>query len=121
MRIKNSIYLEKKLKNFKSLNFKIRYKNLKEVFHLYEIRVNNFKIRNKLVNYLRLKGTDAKIHYPIPMHLQPAAKFLKYKKGDFPITEDICKTVISLPVHEFITQPQRKFVVKKIKDFYTKS
>ena len=48
MRIKNSMYLEKKLKKLKGLNFKTRYKNLKEVFHLYEIRVNNFKIRNNI-------------------------------------------------------------------------
>ena len=118
MRIKNSIYLEKKLKNFKSLNFKIRYKNLKEVFHLYEIRVNNFKIRNKLVNYLRLKGIDAKIHYPVPMHLQPAAKIYNLKKGMFPKAEEIARTTISLPVHEFIKKKQLDYTIKVFKSFF---
>lgn len=118
MRIKNSIYLEKKLKNLKSLNFKIRYKNLKEVFHLYEIRVNNFKIRNKLVNYLRSKGIDAKIHYPVPMHLQPAAKPYNLKKGMFPKAEEIARTTISLPVHEFLKKKQLDYTVNVFKSFF---
>jgi dTDP-3-amino-2,3,6-trideoxy-4-keto-D-glucose/dTDP-3-amino-3,4,6-trideoxy-alpha-D-glucose/dTDP-2,6-dideoxy-D-kanosamine transaminase len=117
MRIKNSMYLEKKLKKLKGLNFKTRYKNLKEVFHLYEIRVNNFKIRNKLINYLRSKGIDAKIHYPVPMHLQPAAKTYNLKKGMFPKAEEIAKTTISLPVHEFLKKKQLDYTVKAFKNF----
>ena len=50
------------------------------------------------------KGVDAKIHYPTSMHLQPAAKVYGYKKGDFPISEKLSDTSISLPVHEFITK-----------------
>ena len=46
---------------------------------------------NKLINYLRKYKIDAKIHYPIPMHLQPAAKKFGYKKGDFPIAEKLFK------------------------------
>ena len=55
------------------------------------------------------------------MHLQPAAKEYGYKDGDFPNTERICKSVLSLPVHEFITEKQREFIVKKIKDFFDKN
>ena len=51
-------------------------------------------------------GIDAKIHYPTPMHLQPAAKYLNYKKGDFPKAEIIAKTTISLPVHEYISNKE---------------
>ena len=43
------------------------------------------------MNYLIKKNVDAKIHYPVPIHLQPAAKFLKYKKGAFPIAENLAK------------------------------
>ena len=115
-RISNSNFFDKELSDIPELNIPIRAKNVKQVFHIYVIRA---KKRNQLKKYLSSNGIDAKIHYPIPMHLQPAAKFLKYKKGDFPITENICKSVISLPVHEFITKSQRAFVVKKIKEFYT--
>ena len=100
---------------------KKRQKNLKEVFHLYEFRVINKNIRNKLLNYLQKNGIDAKIHYPIPMHLQPAAKQYKYKNGDFPICEKISRSTISLPVHEFVNKKQLFFITRKIKDFFYES
>ena len=117
-RIGNSMFLEKKLKESKHLVFKERDKNFKEVFHLYEFRVKNYKLRNKLVNYLKSNGIDAKIHYPIPMHLQPAAKKFGYKKGDFPITENISKSTISLPVHEFLKKKNLDYIAKSIKNFF---
>jgi len=117
-RIRNSMFLEKNLKEFPQIKLKKREKYLKEVFHLYEIRLNNFKKRNKLVNYLRSKGIDAKIHYPVPMHLQPAARMYKYKKGDFPITEKIANSTISLPVHEFLTKKDMNKIIRNIKKFY---
>ncbi len=49
---------------------------------------------------------DAKIHYPVPIHLQPAAKFLNYSKGAFPKAESLANTSISLPVHEFVNKGQ---------------
>ena len=62
---------------------------------------------------------DAKIHYPTSMHLQPAAKKYKYKKGDFPIAEKLSETSISLPVHEFVTKKDllniSNVILKKVK------
>ena len=57
-------------------------------------------------------------HYPIPIHLQKAAKSLKYKKGDFPIAERMANTSVSLPVHEFISENQVKYIAQRIKEFY---
>ncbi|MDC0855533.1 DegT/DnrJ/EryC1/StrS family aminotransferase [Candidatus Pelagibacter sp.] len=119
-RIANSLYLDEKLKNVKNIYLKKRKSYLKEVFHLYEIKTKNKKIRDKVVYQLIKNGIDAKIHYPTPMHLQPAAKYLKYKKGDFPIAETIAKTTISLPVHEFISKNKldkiAKVISRNIKD-----
>ena len=53
------------------------------------------------------------------MHLQPAAKFLKYKKGDFPNAERIAKITLSLPVHEFITKKHIKYISTLIHKFYS--
>ncbi len=117
-RIANSIYLEKKLKESKHLVFKERNRNLKEVFHLYEFRVKNYKLRNKLVNFLKSNGIDAKIHYPIPMHLQPAAKVYNIKRGSYPLTEKIAETTISLPVHEHLKLKHLKLMVNTIKKFF---
>ena len=74
--------------------------------------------RDELQKYLQSHGVDAKVHYPIPMHLQPAAKHLGYKKGDFPVCENICDTVLSLPVHEFVTKEDVEKVVQLIKNFF---
>ena len=52
------------------------------------------------------------------MHLQPAAKYLQYKVGDFPVSEETCKNVISLPVHEFISKNDCDHMVTMIKKFY---
>jgi len=114
-RIKNANFFDKELSLIPEIILPTRYESAKQVFHIYVIRV---KQRNELRKFLIKNGIDAKIHYPLPMHLQPAAKKFGYKKGDFPNCELICKSVLSLPVHEFISNSQRKYVVKVIKNFY---
>ncbi len=114
-RISNSIMLDKLLAKNKNITLVKRHKHLKEVFHLYHI---NVKKRDKLKKYLIKNNIDAKVHYPIPIHLQKAAKFLKYKKGDFPVAEKLANTSLSLPVHEFIKKNHIKHVVNTIEKFY---
>ena len=114
-RISNSKYLDSKLKKLPNIITKDRAPENKEVFHLYEFRVLNNKLRNKIIKFLIKNKIDAKIHYPIPMHLQPASKIYGYKKGDFPVTEKLANTSISLPVHEFITKKKLDFIIKIIK------
>ena len=114
----NSYLLDKSLKNNKNIIIPERKKGLFEVFHLYCFRA---KKRDKLINFLNSKSIDAKKHYPIPMHLQaPSKKIGNYKKGDFPFAEKLCNETISLPVHEFITKNQIKYMVKNINEFYSK-
>ena len=120
-RISNSLYLDKKLSKISSIILKKRKEYLKEVFHLYEFRVKDKRIRSKLIKFLQKKGIDAKIHYPVPMHLQPAAREFNYKKGDFPMTELISLTTISLPVHEFIDKKDLNFIITNIKNFFNES
>ena len=79
-----------------------REKYLKEVFHLYHVRFQKKTIRDKVLKELIKNKIDGKIHYPTSMHLQPAAKIYGYKKGDFPVSENLSQTSISLPVHEFL-------------------
>ena len=120
-RIHNALKIDQSLKSINGVIIKTRNKNLKEVFHLYEFRVKNKNLRNKLVNFLIKNKIDAKIHYPVPMHLQPASKIYKYKKGDFPIAEEIANSTISLPVHEFIKNKDIEFMINKIKFFFNES
>ena len=113
-RIKNSKFLDKIFSGHKKIFIPIRKKTLREVFHLYHVRFENSKIRNKILKKLINYGIDAKIHYPTCMHLQPAAKKYGYKKGDFPVAEKLSQTSISLPVHEFVTKKDLKFMANII-------
>mgnify|MGYP001188124751 CR=1 FL=1 len=116
-RISNALYLDKKLKDIKEITISERKNEFKEVFHLYQINVKN---RDKLQNYLIKNEIDAKVHYPIPVHLQEAARYLNYKKGDFPIAEKLCKETLSLPVHEFISKKHLDKISFFIHKFYNK-
>ena len=92
-----------------------RSSNIKQVYHIYVIRA---KDRKNLKVFLNSNGIDAKIHYPKPMHLQKAAKYLGYSEGDFPVAENLAQISMSLPVHEFITKSQIEYAVDNIKLFY---
>ncbi len=114
MRIKNAKLFDKLLKKNPKITTVKRERYLKEVFHLYQI---NLKERDKLAKHLNKYGIDAKVHYPTPVYLQPAAKFLKHKKGDFPVADNMAKTSLSLPVHEFVKKSDIYKVSKLINNF----
>ena len=116
-RINNAKLFDKLFKSKRNIKTVKRFSHLKEVFHLYHINVEK---RNKLQKFLIKNSVDAKVHYPIPVHLHPAAKYLKYKKRDFPIAEKMANTSLSLPVHEFIKEKHIKFMVDLIDKFYQK-
>lgn len=92
-----------------------RKKGFKNVFHNYVMMVKN---RDRLLAFLRNNGIDAKVHYPIPLHLQKASRYLGYKKGDFPVTEHQAEHIISLPVHQHLNEEQKKYVIRKVKEFF---
>jgi len=92
-----------------------RKQNRRYVYHLYMLMV---KDRDKLLSYLIKNGIEAKVHYPIPLHLQEAARSLGYKEGDFPVTEVQSKSIITLPVHQHLTEEQVDYMIEKVKEFY---
>jgi hypothetical protein len=76
--------------------------NRTHTFHQYTIRVSA-RVRNKLIKYLSRNGIETMIYYPLPLHLQPAFKYLGYKRGDFPEAEKASKEVLSLPIYPELT------------------
>ena len=114
-RMRNAAYLDQGLSQISGVRVPVREKNIKQVYHLYSIQCEH---RDRLKDYLTQQGIDAKIHYPVPMHLQPAAHYLGYQKGDFPRCEQTAEQTLSLPVHEFITQEACERMVTLIKEFY---
>lgn len=85
------------------------------VFAQYSLYVQD---RDGLSEYLKSHSIPTAIHYPKPLHLQEAFAFLGYKKGDFPISEDVSKHILSIPMSAFITEEEQEEVVKRIKEFY---
>ena len=86
-------------------------------FHTFVIQVPK---RNELRKYLKKNKVETSIHYPRPIHLQPAAKFLNYKRGDFPATEKQSKRILTLPINQYIKIDQIKYISKLINNFYEK-
>jgi aminotransferase EvaB len=84
-------------------------------FYLYVVHAER---RDELKTHLIENGVDAKVHYPTPLHLQPAAEYLGYKRGDFPMAEWCADTTLSLPIHEFIREAQLERMAKLIRAFY---
>ena len=91
-RIKNANFYDNNLSKIKGIKIPPRFNNYKIVYHLYIVFAER---RDELIKYCHKKGIEAKIHYPIPMYRQKAMKFLKHKKGDFPVSDKHAKNIIS--------------------------
>lgn len=84
------------------------------VWHIFAIRS---KKRDELENYLNNAGIGTNKHYPIPIHLQKCYKELGYKKGDFPIAEEISSTELSLPMFYGLKNCEIEFIIDTINSF----
>ena len=86
------------------------------VFHQYTLRVIDAD-RNALMEHLLAKGIPCAIYYPIPLHLQKAYLDSRYKEEDFPVTNQLVKEVISLPMHTELDNEQIKFITDSVLEF----
>lgn len=84
------------------------------VWHIFGIRCSR---RAELEKFLNEKGIGTNKHYPIPMHLQECYKNLGFKKGDFPIAEEISATELSIPIYYGMTDEEIWYVIDAINDF----
>ena len=84
------------------------------VWHIFGVRCQN---RTELESYLNGKGIGTNKHYPIPIHLQECYKELGYKKGDFPIAEEISETELSLPMYYGMTEEEIQYVIDVVNGF----
>jgi aminotransferase EvaB len=92
-----------------------RRSGVKHVYHLYMVRV---KQRDELLAYLNKSSVEAKIHYPIPVHLQKAAQYLGYQEGDFPVCEEDSRIIITLPAHQHLTDDEIDYTIQRVRSFY---
>jgi dTDP-4-amino-4,6-dideoxygalactose transaminase len=85
----------------------------KSVYHIFPIEVNH---REVLRENLKKSGIETLIHYPLPLHLQEVYRELTYKKGDFPVTENIADRILSIPIYPELTEPQIEYIIKKLNE-----
>lgn len=88
----------------------------KAVYHTFIIQTDQ---RDALKDHLNNHGIGSAIHYPIPIHLQKSAAYLGYQRGDMPVTEHQCDTILSLPVHHGLTEDQTNRICDTILAFFS--
>ncbi len=90
--------------------------DVEHVYHLYVIQVPAEE-RDALRSHLGERGVETGIHYPRPIHLTPAFSYLGYERGSFPVSEEIAKRIISLPMHVALTEAEQERVAQAIQKF----
>ncbi|MDD5431416.1 MAG: DegT/DnrJ/EryC1/StrS family aminotransferase [Candidatus Omnitrophica bacterium] len=86
------------------------------IYHQYILRLNSSGA--KLIKYLNDKGIDARVYYPLSLHLQKCFSYLGYKKGDFLVSERSSREIVAIPVHPDLTQEEKDYIVSSIKEFF---
>ncbi|WBU90944.1 DegT/DnrJ/EryC1/StrS family aminotransferase [Cellulophaga omnivescoria] len=86
------------------------------VFHQYTLQIKN-NDRDALVKHLQSKDIPCGVYYPIPLHLQKAYKDSRYNEADFPVTNQLVKEVISLPMHTELDDEQIAYITNAVLEF----
>jgi dTDP-4-amino-4,6-dideoxygalactose transaminase len=87
------------------------------IYHRYMIRHPD---RDGLQRHLEAQGIETRVNYPIPLHLQPAAASLGYKRGDFPVAEELARTILSLPVYAELPMDHVHCVIEHVIEYCRK-
>lgn len=110
-------YYDQQLATVSEIQVPKRSENSTHVFHQYTIKVPAEK-RDALKTYLEDNGVPTMIYYPVPLHLQIAYRKEGFGEGSFPLTENLSRTVISLPIHTEMKREELEYVCETIKKFF---
>jgi len=108
-------WYDEQMKGIEEIQLPQRVNYSTHTFHQYTIQTSR---RNELQQFLKGKGIPAMVYYPGVIHLQEAYQYLGHKKGDFPVSEQLAETVLSLPMHTELTGEQLEYITSSIKEFY---
>lgn len=114
-RNKVALVYDDHFKGIPNVKIPVRAKNSTHVFHQYTLQVEN---RDALKAYLGEKGIPSMIYYPVPLHFQKAYQMPGFGEGSFPVTEQLSKKVLSLPIHTEMTEDEMMYIIQNIKNFY---
>ncbi len=111
-------YYDQALGNIEALQVPSRQANSTHVFHQYTLQVKNGR-RDELVAFLKDKGIPSMIYYPVPLYKQNAYKpLIPADFTELPVTEQLCKSVISLPMHTELDEQVLSFIANGVKGFF---
>ena len=117
-RIANAQYYDAAFADVAQVRVPPRRVNSKNVYLLYMIYAEQ---RDALLQYCLDNGVDAKIHYPLPIYRQDALRHLSYAAGDFPVTDQQSRELISFPVDQHLSREEIDIVISTVKSFYVRS
>ena len=119
-RNKAASYYDEAFKDVPQLQTPERSSFSTHVFHQYTLVTNGID-RAAMQEYLAANDVPAMIYYPVALHMQKAYKDDRYPEGNFPVTEELCKSVISLPIHTELTNEQLEKITSTVKEFIAKN
>jgi len=114
-RIENAKYYDDGLRKISQIRIPPRFDDFKIVYHLYIVFADD---RDRLLEYCIAHGIEAKVHYPVPIYRQPALSHLGHKPGDFKVTDEHTKYIISFPCDQHLSIEEMDFVIRTVTDFY---
>ncbi|HOV11097.1 MAG TPA: DegT/DnrJ/EryC1/StrS family aminotransferase [Bacteroidales bacterium] len=116
-RNKAAAFYDKAFAGEPHLKTPVRFQKSTHVFHQYTL-VTQDTDRTRLQDFLNTKNVPAMIYYPVPLHMQKAYLDPRYKQGDFPVTEMLSKSVISLPMHTHLDNEQLEYITAAVLEFF---
>lgn len=114
-RIENARYYDAELSKIPQIRIPPRVPGMRLVYHLYIVFAED---RDGLLRHLLDRGIEAKVHYPIPLYLQDALKFLGHARGDFPVTDRHTREIITFPTDQHISREEQDYVVEQVRSYY---
>ena len=114
-RRQNAEYYYKHLSDIPQIKLPVIHKKATSIYNQFTLLAEQ---RDELLKYLRAHDIGCAVYYPRVLHLQECFTYLNYKEGDFPVSEELAKKVISIPVFSEISREQQDFVISTIREFY---
>lgn len=114
-RIVNATYYDNAFRGISEIIIPTRPSDYKIVYHLYMVLAER---RDELLRHCIANGIEAKIHYPVPIYLQPALLHLGHKQGDYPVADEQAKSTITFPCDQHLTRQEIDYVIQTVTNFY---
>ncbi|MGM0497772.1 MAG: DegT/DnrJ/EryC1/StrS family aminotransferase [Bacteroidota bacterium] len=111
-------YYDCELEDVRQIRLPERNEYSSHIFHQYTIVLEENVDRNDFKEYLNQKGIPSMVYYPVPIHLQKAFEDLGHSKGDFPVSESLSDSVLSLPMHTELNEEQLEKITETIKSYF---